>query len=82
MTLTPAYGDYKSGKAAKEAFDAGQDFRIADIRGPFDGQTVNKPQFSELGGESLPATVQIRFKALTGVCVAFTRKPNVKAANK
>jgi len=44
-TLVPAYGrDYKSAKAVKADWDAGKDFRIADMSHPHDGRLVNKPQ--------------------------------------
>jgi hypothetical protein len=50
MTLTPAYGrDYKSQKAALEAFNAGQDFIIKDVFSPYDGKPVNKPQLVAAG---------------------------------
>ena len=63
MTLTPAYGrDYKSGKEAKAAFDAGVDFRIATV-GPDDGRYVTKSELPK------GTSVQLRFKRLTGVTV-------------
>jgi hypothetical protein len=60
MTLIPAYGrDYKSGKEAKEAFDANKDFQVADLFSG--GAYVNKEQLPK------GTTVTIRFKQLTGV---------------
>ena len=42
MTVTPAYGrDYKTAKAAKAAWAAGEDFIIADFSSPWDGKPTN-----------------------------------------
>ncbi len=42
MTLTPAYGDHKTGKDAKTAWEGGKDWRT----GLFDGeQVINREQF-------------------------------------
>ena len=42
MTLTPAYGrDYKTAKAAKNAWVNGHDFIIADMSSPWDGKPTN-----------------------------------------
>lgn len=63
MTLTPAYGrDYKSTKEVKAAWEAGQDFVIADMFSGDCGRYVNKPQ---LPGQS----VTIRYAQLRKVCV-------------
>jgi hypothetical protein len=43
MTIVPAYGrDYKSAAAAKADWEAGKDFRIADISSPYDGKYCSK----------------------------------------
>lgn len=57
-TLVPAYGrDYKTGKAVKEAFEAGKDFLTTAIT---DGdQLINREDLLTLK----PITVNIRFAA-------------------
>lgn len=58
----PAYGrDYKSGKAAKQAFMEGADFQNSSMFGPDAGRYFS---LEELGvGQS----VTLRFKRLTGI---------------
>lgn len=64
MTISPAYGkDYKSGKEAIEAFQAGKDFRIES--GPYTGRYCSKRDLPK-GTE-----VTIRFKRLQE-CVLVT----------
>ncbi len=42
MTVTPAYGrDYRTAKAAKAAWAAGEDFIIADMSSPWDGKPTS-----------------------------------------
>ena len=42
MTLTPAYGrDYKTAKAAKDAWADGVDFIIADMSSPWNGKPTS-----------------------------------------
>jgi len=63
VMLVPAYGrDYKTKKAVKEAWDAGKDFRIADMSSPDDGRYTSK---SDWEGKH----VAIRYKGLTEVAV-------------
>lgn len=63
LTLIPAYGrDYKSGKDAQAAFDAGQDWVICNAFHPDDGRYVSK---SDLSG----VTVNLRYKKLTQIKV-------------
>ena len=46
MTVTPAYGrDYKSLKAAREDWDAGKDFIIADMSSRWDGKPTSKRDY-------------------------------------
>ena len=60
MTLIPAYGrDYKSVKAVKADWEAGKDFRIADMSSPDDGRYANKDQFAK------GTRVGIRYARLT-----------------
>lgn len=66
MTVTPAYGrDYKSGKAAKEDWEAGKDFIINDMRDPYDGKPINLEDAKKSGIKS----ISIRYKKLTQVCI-------------
>ena len=65
LTLVPAYGDYKSQKAVKEAWDAGKDFRIASITHPDDGRYINKHDAEKLAPNT---TFNIRYKNLTQIC--------------
>lgn len=63
LTLIPAYGrDYKSGKDAAEAFDAGVDWVICDHFHADDGRHVSK---SDLSGY----TVNLRYKQLRNIKV-------------
>jgi hypothetical protein len=63
LTLIPAYGrDYKSGKDAAEAFDAGVDWVICNAFHPHDGRCVSK---SDLSGY----TVNLRYKQLRNIKV-------------
>lgn len=66
LTVVPAYGrDYKSKKDAVADWEAGKDFRIADIgAGRDDGRYVNN---ADLAGQDV--TVNIRYKRLTMVAV-------------
>jgi hypothetical protein len=66
-TVVPAYGrDYKTAKAAKEAWKAGKDFIISDFFSPWDGKPINITDARRDGmGE-----VNIRFWRLTKVTVA------------
>ena len=42
MKVIPAYGrDYKSAKAAREDWNAGKDFIIADVLHPYAGKPIN-----------------------------------------
>jgi len=60
MIIIPAYGrDYKNAKAAKEAFLAGHDFRIADISCRWNGSYVSLRDLEE------GTRVEIRYKKLT-----------------
>ena len=66
-SLTPAYGtDYKSGKAAKEAFKAGKDFVFNQIGHPDDGRYCNIQDLKGTGNH------QLRFKNNTGVTIVKT----------
>lgn len=59
LTVSPAYGrDYKSGKAAKEDWNADKDFIIRTF-GPGDGSYINKADALK----NLPkgSTITIRF---------------------
>ena len=67
MTLTPAYGrDYKSAKAAKAAYNEGNDFIVNDFSSPRDGSYVNKEQ---LQGDQAPCFINIRYSKLRKVTV-------------
>lgn len=64
MHLVPAYGrDYKSQAAVLADFNAGKDFKIADISSPYDGAYVNKEQIVKDGIKR----VTIRYKQLRSV---------------
>lgn len=64
MHLVPAYGrDYKSQAAVLADFNAGKDFKIADISSPYDGAYVNKEQIVKNGIKR----VTIRYKQLRSV---------------
>ena len=59
-TVTPAYGrDYKSKKAALDAWNANEDFIINDMSNRWDGKPVNKQGAEEAG---LP--IMIRYDQL------------------
>lgn len=59
MTLTPAYGrDYKSVKEVKAAWEADQDFIIADFMHPYSGKPVNRAALRQSGEVS---QVMIRY---------------------
>ncbi len=63
ITMTPAYGrDYKSAKAAKESWYAGDDWIVNDLTCKWDGKPANSKDVTE--------TVKLRFNNLTKVCVA------------
>jgi hypothetical protein len=65
VTVVPAYGrDYKSQKEVKAAWAEGKDFRITDMSHPNNGAYINK---DDAGAKGL--TLNIRYKALTLVCV-------------
>jgi len=65
-TVSPAYGrDYTSGKAAKAAWEAGDDFILQDYQSPWDGKPINLESAKEAGFTE----VNIRFKKMAGVCV-------------
>lgn len=64
LTLVPAYGrDYKSAKSVRDAWNAGQDFRIADISHPDDGRYVNH------NDAPTGTTFNIRYNALRSIAV-------------
>lgn len=64
MHLVPAYGrDYKNQTAVLADFNAGKDFKIADISSPYDGAYVNKEQIVKNGIKR----VTIRYKQLRSV---------------
>ena len=66
LELTPAYGrDYTSAKAVKADWEAGKDFKIATF-GSNMGRYVNKDDAPK------GATLQIRYKRLTQVCIIET----------
>lgn len=63
LTVSPAYGrDYKSARAAKEAWDAGKDFRIESL-GRDMGRYVNKDDAPR------GARVTIRYNRMTRLTV-------------
>lgn len=63
MTVIPCYGrDFKSAKAAKLAWDADLDFRIADMSSRWDGKVVNKEQVPN-------ERITIRYNQLRSVTV-------------
>ena len=66
ITLTPAYGrDYKSKRAALEAFEEGYDFIINDITHQYDGKPATKSQLVANGERQ----VKIRYNKLLRVFV-------------
>jgi hypothetical protein len=66
MELVPAYGrDYTSAKQVREAWAQGKDFTIADF-GPDEGRKVNKDDAPK------GATLNVRYKRLTQICVIKT----------
>ena len=59
-TVTPAYGrDYKSKKAALDAWNANEDFIINDMSNRWDGKPVNKQ-----GAEEEGLSIMIRYDQL------------------
>ena len=63
ITMTPAYGrDYKTAKAAKASWYAGDDWIINDVTNRWDGKPANRSDITE--------TVKLRFDELRKVCVA------------
>lgn len=63
MTLTPAYGrDYKSKKAALEAYRRGDDFILNDPTSPWDGKPCSIRDFPD-------KQVSIRYNNLWSVIV-------------
>lgn len=71
MTLTPAYGrDYKSVKEVKAAWDANQDFVVADLFSG-GGTYTNK---ADLLREGNVGSVTIRYKQLRSVTVIKVSK--------
>lgn len=59
MTLVPAYGrDYRSKTAVTMAWNADQDFLVADWNSPYHGKPVNKSQIPS------NTTVRIRYDGL------------------
>jgi hypothetical protein len=71
LTVIPAYGrDYKSGKAAREDWLAGKDFRIADMFSGEDGRYINKQDADQRG-----ITVTLRFNRLAGTVTIKPAKP-------
>ncbi len=70
LTVTPAYGrDYKSGKAAKQAWREGKDFIIANIMHKYDGKPMNKQD-----ADQSQTTVMIRYKGLTQLTIVKPAK--------
>lgn len=68
-SIVPAYGrDYKSAKAAKEAWAEGKDFIIQNMFSPDDGRYVNIDDLAP--GD----TAELRYKNLTGVTIVKGRK--------
>lgn len=66
MTVTPSAGhEYKTAKAAREDWNKGVDFLIADFFHPYDGKPINK---SQADAEGLAIT--LRFCNLTKVAAA------------
>lgn len=64
ITVTPAYGrDYSSQKAAREAWQSGKDFIIADIQNPWSGKPINLQDARSAGIE----TVNVRYAKLRKV---------------
>lgn len=63
-TIEPAYGvDYRTAKAAKEAWKSGKDFQINSMLHPYDGKYVN---IEDAKGTS--ERFQIRFDQQRKVC--------------
>ena len=61
-TLVPAYGrDYKTAKDVKADWEAGKDFRIADISSRWDGSYCSREDFSNT------SQIMIRFNNLTKI---------------
>ena len=70
LTVTPAYArDYRTAKEAKEAWESGKDFVVADAFSPWCGSYINKE--GALNGEV--RTVNIRFDSLRKVAVVNLR---------
>ena len=44
MTLTPAFGDYKTATAASDSFNGNRDWILNDFSSPWDGKPINKEQ--------------------------------------
>jgi hypothetical protein len=66
MTLVPMFGrDYKSKKEVRAAWDAGEDFRIADAFDQYDGKPINREDAIGAGLK----TVSIRYKSLRQIAV-------------
>jgi hypothetical protein len=61
LTLVPAYYDYQTAKAVKEAWAAGKDFRVCNAFSPDDGKACNK---QDIKG---PITLNIRYRGLTQI---------------
>lgn len=55
ITLTPYLTDYKTAKAAREAYNAGKDFVINQFGHPYDGKPINK---SQVDAEGLKVTLR------------------------
>ena len=59
LTVIPAYGrDFKTAKKARESWDAGQDWIVADCSNRWDGRPVNNAQIDD---------VLLRFCSLTKI---------------
>ena len=63
VTLTPYLTDYKTAKAAKEAYDAGKDFILNDFGNQYDGKPINKTDAERAGYK-----VTLRFCQLRKIC--------------
>ena len=63
ITMTPAYGrEYKSAKAAKASWYAGDDWIINDITSRWDGKPATHKEIDQ--------QVKLRFYGLRKVCMA------------
>lgn len=70
LTLLPAYGrDYRNKASVQADLDSNKDFILSDMRSPWDGKPINRPQLVAEG----VTTVRVRYAKQRKVAVLTVR---------